>query len=111
VWQSLLRPRGGRPRAPSGGRGGTRRDLLAAAAGAVARATDLPPGHPGGPGHPIAGIHAVSHLAERRPGELHGVPVVQHVMVAHQHIHHPAMGPCVRPERQPLAASALPETA
>jgi hypothetical protein len=87
------------------------RDLLAAAAVAVARSTDLPPGHHGGPVHPIAGIHAVYHLSERLTGDLHFVPIVQNVMLANKHIHHPAMGPFLMPEMQPLAASALPETA
>jgi hypothetical protein len=86
------------------------RDLLAAAAVAVARSTDLPPGHHGGPVHPISGIHAVYHLSERLTGELQVVPIVQNVMLANKHIHHPAMGPFVMPEMQPLDASALPET-
>jgi hypothetical protein len=86
------------------------RDLLAGAALAVARSTDLPPGHHGGPVHPISGIHAVYHLSERLSGDLHFVPVVQNVMLANKHIHHPAMGPFVMPEMEPLAASAVPET-
>jgi hypothetical protein len=50
------------------------RDLLAGAAVAVARSTDLPPGHHGGPVHPISGIHAVYHLSERLSGDLHLFP-------------------------------------
>jgi len=87
------------------------RDLLAGAALAVTRSTDLPPGHHGGPVHPLSGIHAVYHLSERLTGDLHFVPIVQHVMLANKHIHHPAMGPFLMPDMQPLAASALPETA
>lgn len=87
------------------------RDLLAGAALAVARSTDLPPGHHGGPVHPLSGIHAVYHLSERLTGDLQFVPVVQNVVLANRHIHHPAMGPFLMPEMQPLAASALPETA
>ena len=87
------------------------RDLLAGAALAVTRSTDLPPGHHGGPVHPLSGIHAVYHLSERLTGDLHYVPIVQHVMLANKHIHHPAMGPFLMPDMQPLAASALPETA
>lgn len=87
------------------------RDLLAGAALAVARSTDLPPGHHGGPVHPLSGIHAVYHLSERLTGDLQYVPVVQNVMLANRHIHHPAMGPYLMPEIQPLPASALPETA
>ncbi len=86
------------------------RDLLAGAALAVTRSTDLPPGHHGGPVHPLSGIHAVYHLSERLTGELHFVPIVQNVMLANKHIHHPAMGPFLMPDMQPLAASALPET-
>ncbi len=86
------------------------RDLLAGAALAVTRSTDLPPGHHGGPVHPLSGIHAVYHLSERLTGDLHFVPIVQHVMLANKHIHHPAMGPFLMPDMQPLAASALPET-
>jgi hypothetical protein len=85
------------------------RDLLAGAALAVARSTDLPPGHHGGPVHPIAGIHAVYHLSERLSGELRYVPVVQNVVLANRHIHHPAMGPYLMPAMEPLPASALPE--
>jgi hypothetical protein len=60
--------------------------------------------------HPISGIHAVYHLSERLTGDLHFVPVVQNVMLANKHIHHPAMGPYLMPSMQPLPASALPET-
>src|SRR2546426_6012003 len=87
------------------------RGLLAGAALAVTRSTELPPGHHGGPVHPLSGIHAVYHLSERLTGDLHFVPIVQHVMLANKHIHHPAMGPFLMPAMQPLAASALPETA
>ncbi len=85
------------------------RDLLAGAALAVARSTDLPPGHHGGPVHPLSGIHAVYHLSERLTGEFQFVPVVQNVVLANRHIHHPAMGPFLMPEMEPLPASALPE--
>ncbi|PON19121.1 hypothetical protein C2W62_04410 [Candidatus Entotheonella serta] len=85
------------------------RDLLAGAALAVARSTDLPPGHHGGPVHPLACIHAVYHLSERLSGEKRLLPVVQNVVLANRHIHHPAMGPYLMPEMEPLAASALPE--
>ncbi len=85
------------------------RDLLAGAALAVARSTDLPPGHHGGPVHPLSGIHAVYHLSERLTGEHRFLPVVQNVMLSNRHIHHPAMGPYLMPEMEPLAASALPE--
>src|SRR5437879_7529377 len=85
--------------------------MLTASALAVTRSTDLPPGHHGGPVHPLSGIHAVYHLSERLTGDLHLVPIVQNVLLANKHIHHPAMGPFLMPDMQPLAASALPETA
>ena len=37
--------------------------MLAASALAVTRSSDLPPGHHGGPLHPVAGVHAVSALS------------------------------------------------
>ena len=43
--------------------------MLTASALAVTRSTDLPPGHHGGPLHPLAGLHAVSHLVGRLQGE------------------------------------------
>ncbi len=45
------------------------RDMLLASALAVVRSSDLPPGHHGGPLHPLAGLHAVRHIATRLPGE------------------------------------------
>ena len=50
--------------------------MLTASALAVTR-PDLPPGHHGGPLHPLAGLHAVSHLVERLEGEQRFVPVLQ----------------------------------
>ena len=38
------------------------RTMLTASALAVARSSDLPPGHHGGPLHPLAGLYAVSKL-------------------------------------------------
>ena len=35
------------------------KDMLLASALAVVRSSDLPPGHHGGPLHPLAGLHAV----------------------------------------------------
>ena len=43
--------------------------MLTASALAVTRSADLPPGHHGGPLHPLAGLHAVSHLVDRLEGE------------------------------------------
>ena len=53
----------------------------------------MPPGHHGGPLHPLAGLYAVSKLVERLEGEQSFVPVLQHVALTNKHINHPAMGP------------------
>ncbi|HKW93272.1 MAG TPA: hypothetical protein VJX92_15360 [Methylomirabilota bacterium] len=79
------------------------RDMLLASALAVVRSSDLPPGHHGGPLHPLAGLHAVRHIAARLPGEYAMLPVIQHVAVANKHIHSPAMGPFILAEAQPVS--------
>ena len=67
--------------------------MLTASALAVTRSTEMPPGHHGGPLHPLAGLYAVSKLIERLEGEDKFVPVLQHVALTNKHINHPAMGP------------------
>src|SRR5271167_4027529 len=67
--------------------------MLTASALAVTRSSDLPPGHHGGPLHPVAGLHAVSKLVGRLQGEQRFVPVLQHVALSNRHINHPEMGP------------------
>src|SRR6266704_6841438 len=67
--------------------------MLTASALAVTRSSDLPPGHHGGPLHPLVGLHALHNLVERLEGENRFLPVLQHVALANKHIHHPAMGP------------------
>ncbi len=67
--------------------------MLTASALAVIRSTEMPPGHHGGPLHPLAGLYAVSKLVERLEGEERFVPVLQHVALTNKHINHPAMGP------------------
>src|ERR1700730_8641144 len=42
--------------------------MLTASALAVTRSSDLPPGHHGGPLHPVAGLYALSKLVERLGG-------------------------------------------
>ena len=79
------------------------KDMLLASALAVVRSSDLPPGHHGGPLHPLAGLHAVRHIAARLPGEYAQLPVIQNVAVANKHIHSPAMGPFILPEAQPVS--------
>src|SRR5499426_1799240 len=84
--------------------------MLTASALAVTRSSDLPPGHHGGPLHPLAGLHAVSHLVERLEGEQRFVPVLQHVALANKHIHHPAMGPYSLLEFEPLDEGGVEAT-
>jgi hypothetical protein len=79
------------------------KDMLLASALAVVRSSDLPPGHHGGPLHPLAGLHAVRHISARLPGEYARMPVLQNVAVANKHIHSPAMGPYVLAEAKPVS--------
>jgi hypothetical protein len=84
--------------------------MLTASALAVARSSDLPPGHHGGPLHPLAGLYAVSKLVERLEGEQRFVPVLQHVALSNKHIHHPAMGPYSLLEFAPVDAGGVEAT-
>jgi hypothetical protein len=79
------------------------KEMLLASALAVVRSSDLPPGHHGGPLHPLAGLHAVRHMAARLPGEYAMLPVIQNVAVANKHIHSPAMGPFILAEAKPVS--------
>ena len=79
------------------------KDMLLASALAVVRSSDLPPGHHGGPLHPLAGLHAVRNIAARLPGEYAALPVIQNVAVANKHIHSPAMGPYILADAQPVS--------
>ena len=69
--------------------------MLTASALAVTRSSDLPPGHHGGPLHPLAGLYALSNLVKRlgSAGEDRFVPVVQHVALSNKHINDPVTGP------------------
>src|SRR4029450_5165737 len=62
--------------------------MLTASALAVTRSSDLPPGHHGGPLHPLVGMHAIRHIAERVSAENRFLPVLQHVALSNKHIHH-----------------------
>jgi hypothetical protein len=84
--------------------------MLTASALAVTRSSDLPPGHHGGPLHPLVGLHAVRHIVDRLRGEDRFLPVVQHVALSNKHIHHPGMGPYVLPEFEPLDAGGVEAT-
>jgi hypothetical protein len=83
--------------------GTSTKDMLLASALAVVRSSDLPPGHHGGPLHPLAGLHAVRHTAARLPGEYAHLPVIQNVAVSNKHIHSPAMGPYLLAEAVPVS--------
>ena len=79
------------------------KDMLLASALAVTRSSDLPPGHHGGPLHPLAGLHAVRNIATRLPGEFARLPIIQNVAVANKHIHSPAMGPYILAAAEPVS--------
>ena len=72
-------------------------DLLAAAGLAVSCSTELPPGHHGGPVHPVSGLFAAGALAARLDGDEALMPTVQSVALANKHIHTPYMGPGAMP--------------
>jgi hypothetical protein len=92
-------------------RAGTPTDtMLTASALAVARSSDLPPGHHGGPLHPLAGLYAVRKLVGRLEGEQRFVPVLQHVALSNKHIHHPSMGPYSMLEFEPFDAGGAEAT-
>ncbi len=84
--------------------------VLTASALAVTRSSDLPPGHHGGPLHPLVGLHALHNLVERLEGENRFLPVLQHVALANKHIHHPGMGPYMLPDFEPVDAGGVEAT-
>src|SRR2546430_7972089 len=69
--------------------------LLTASALAVTRSSDLPPGHHGGPLHPLVGIHALHNTVERVSGDQRLLPILQHVALSNKHINHLGMGPYI----------------
>ena len=80
--------------------------MLTASALAVTRSSDLPPGHHGGPLHPLAGLYAILKLTERLGDkEERFLPVIQHVALANKHIHDPVTGPYQLLDFEPLDAS------
>ncbi|MEA2774654.1 MAG: hypothetical protein QOF90_60 [Acetobacteraceae bacterium] len=84
--------------------------MLTASALAVTRSCDLPPGHHGGPLHPIAGIYAVTKLHERMQGDDRFFPIVQQVALANKHVHDPVTGPFRLMEFAPLDVTGGSET-
>src|SRR5213596_2003697 len=76
--------------------------LLTASALAVTRSSDLPPGHHGGPLHPLVGIHALHNTVERVSGDQRLLPILQHVALSNKHINHPGMGPYILANAEPV---------
>jgi hypothetical protein len=76
--------------------------MLTASALAVVRSADLPPGHHGGPLHPLAGLHAIAKLVDRLDGEDRFLPILQHVALSNNHIHDPVTSPFSLLEFTPL---------
>ncbi len=76
--------------------------MLTASALAVTRSADLPPGHHGGPLHPLAGLHALTKLIGRLEGEESFLPVLQHVTLSNKHVHDPVTSPFSLLEFAPL---------
>ncbi len=86
------------------------RTILTASVLAVTRSSDIPPGHHGGPLHPLVGLHALRHLVDRLEGENSFLPILQHVALSNKHIHHPAMGPYMLLEIEPYDAGGVEAT-
>ncbi len=84
--------------------------LLTASALAVTRSSDLPPGHHGGPLHPLVGLHALHHTVERVSDERRFLPVLQHVALSNKHINHPGMGPYILADARPVDSGGVEGT-
>ena len=84
--------------------------LLTASALAVTRSSDLPPGHHGGPLHPLVGLHALHHTVERVSGEQRFLPILQHVALSNKHINHPGMGPYILADARPVDSGGVEGT-
>src|SRR2546425_12320549 len=84
------------------------KDMLLASALAVVRSSDLPPGHHGGPPHPLAGLHALRHISARLTREYAPLPLIPNGAVPNKHIHPPALGPHPPAAPQPGSASREP---
>jgi hypothetical protein len=92
-------------------RGRSPGELMLAAALAAARSTDVPAVHHGGVLHPIAGLHAVRHMAARLEGRWGLLPVIQHVALTNRHVHFTSSGPFILPAAEPLGVGdSLEET-
>src|ERR1019366_3154595 len=78
--------------------------MQTASALAVTRSSDLPPGHHGGPLHPVAGLYAISKLVQRLEGGDRFLPVLQHVALSNKHVHDPVTSPFMLLEFEALDA-------
>ena len=78
--------------------------MLMASALAVVRSSDLPPGHHGGPLHPLAGLYAITKLVGRLKGEDRFLPLLQHVALSNKHVHDPVTSPFSLLEFDPMDA-------
>jgi hypothetical protein len=81
--------------------------MLMASALAVVRSSDLPPGHHGGPLHPLAGLYAISKLVGRLEGEDRFLPVLQHVALSNKHVHDPVTSPFSLLDFDPMDAGGV----
>ena len=88
------------------GAGADPRDLLAAAAIAVSRFSELPADHHGGPIHPVSGISALIDASSRLEGDWKMMPIAHGVALANRHIHAPEMGPTLMVARDPATSRA-----
>src|SRR5213596_2786039 len=84
--------------------------MLTASALAVTRSSDLPPGHHGGPLHPLVGLHALHNLVERLEGENRFRPVLQPVALANQNIRPPGLRTYLLPNFEPVDAGGVEAT-
>src|SRR2546428_13536317 len=80
------------------------KEMLLASGLAVVRSSDLPPGHHGGPLHPLARLHPVRPIPARLPGEYPMPPLLPNVALANKTIPPPPTGPLILAEPQPVSA-------
>src|SRR5271156_5329550 len=81
--------------------------MLTASALAVTRSSDLPPGHHGGPLHPVAGLYPIWQLVQRLEGDDKFLPVLQHVALSNKHVHDPVTSPFSLLEFDPMDAGGV----
>src|SRR3954465_8231135 len=84
--------------------------MLEASALAVTRSSDLPPGHHGGPLHPVAGMYPIWELVKRLEGEEKFLPVLQHVALSNKHCHDPVTSPFALLEFDAIDADGSSQT-